>query len=70
MALRSLAGFATIHIDNDEVLHGMERGRAYCTGASNKYAHIWRLVWAKIDDIGCASIGDAFKLESVKAHCT
>eukprot|EP00973_Karenia_brevis_P033230 4585532-Karenia_brevis.AAC.1 len=66
MALCVLAGYTVIHIDNDEVIHGYESGEAYCTGPTNKYAHIWRRVWFKARDIG----PEMFEPAGVKAHCT
>jgi hypothetical protein len=70
MAMSHLSGPARIHVDNDETIHGMEMGQSYCLAASNKYAHVWRLVWDKVKDLGYPSWSEAFELVSVKAHCT
>ena len=31
---------------------GSAWGHEHCVGAANKHAHLWRLVWAKLEDLG------------------
>jgi hypothetical protein len=52
MSLSFVCGHITVHVDNEEVGHGIRRGHEYCVGAANKHAHLWRLVWAKLEDLG------------------
>ena len=48
---------------------GLIKGRIYCLAAGRPYAHIWRKIWDKIDDIGCV-VGPHGQLRphKVKAH--
>ena len=47
----------------------MQRGRAYCCAATRPYAHVWKMIWAKQDDLG-VSPGDNLRITNVKAHLT
>ena len=69
MSLAFLVGHVTVHVDNAEVVHGMQRGSDYCVGHANKHAHLWRLVWAKLDDLG-GDRSDWLEVVHVLAHCS
>ncbi len=69
MSLAFVCGHITVHVDNAEVGHGMSRGQEYCVGAANKHAHLWRLVWAKLADLG-GPVEQWLSVEHVPAHTT
>jgi hypothetical protein len=69
MSLSFVCGHITVHVDNAEVEHGLSRGPAYCTSAANKHAHLWRLVWAKLTDLG-GSVDQWLSVTRVPAHTT
>ena len=67
MSLAFLIGHVTVHVDNAEVVHGMQRGATYCLGHTNKHAHLWRLVWRKLEDFG-GNHTDWLEVVHVPAH--
>jgi ribonuclease HI len=67
MSLAFVCGHITVHVDNAEVVHGMSRGKEYGVSTANKHAHLWRLVWAKIEDLG-GSVEQWLSVVHVLAH--
>ena len=55
----------TIHCDNDQVVKGRQKGRAWCTAAATDCADLWREVWHYLDDIG-----SGVSIVWVKGHTT
>ncbi len=51
--------------DNAEVVKGFQRGRAWCTSAGREGADLWRICWARLDDIGHGIL-----VRKVKGHST
>jgi len=55
-----------IWVDNQEVVDGWRKGRAWCCSAARSSADLWRKFWAKIEDIGA----DGICIEKCKGHAT
>ena len=54
-----------IHVDNQCVVDGFERGVRWCTHSNRDAADIWIQVWRKMEDIG-----EGVTVTKVKAHST
>ena len=54
-------------IDNSAVVLGLLRGCAYCCAPGRPYAHVWQLVWSKLDDASLVP-GVNLDIVKVKAH--
>lgn len=56
----------TICIDNQGVLDGIAKGRAWCCSANRPAADLWRTIWNRLDDIGM----EGLTFIKVKGHAT
>ena len=52
-----------MHVDNLEVVEGIQRGQAYCCMPNRDGADIWKEVWASLRDLG-----KSIRVVKVKAH--
>ena len=73
--LRHDSGIEEVAIDNLQVVKGLLRGKIFCTAAMTPFAHLWQMVWQKIDDIGLEVVaastgGHQIVVTKVKAHRT
>ena len=55
-----------LHIDNQEVINGISRGKLWCCNSMRPAADLWRKIWWRIDDIGI----DSLTFVKVKGHAT
>ncbi len=62
-ALRRAVPPLTLHIDNLEVVHGFERGRAWCMTPNRDGVDLWRQIWEIYGEIK-----DEVTIKKVKAH--
>ena len=74
MALEHALDIRLLCIDNAEVVRCLSRGRIYSTSAGRQYAHLWKRIWHRLEDIGypvvpgnCA-IDGRIVIYKVKAH--
>ena len=70
MCLR-LAGESLEEVVTDcaTVVRGLQRGKTWTTASSRPQAHIWMLIWEKLDDLMLVP-GDNLTVTKVKAHKT
>lgn len=55
-----------VHVDCMVIISGVANGKHWCCHSSRPHADVWRLVWAKLDDIGISD--EAASLHKVAAH--
>ena len=60
--LRHTAGGLVIHVDNKEVVDGVQLGAAWCCAANRDGADLWRSIWRILDDLADIHV------VKVKAH--
>ena len=53
-----------ISTDNAEVVHGWRCGALYCCNPAREGADLWKMIWAKLEDIG----GEGVQIIKVKGH--
>ena len=53
--------------DCSTVVKGLLRGRTWATASGRAQAHLWVMVWDKLDDLGMVP-GEHFQVLKVKAH--
>ena len=68
MVLREALPPILIHIDHLGIVLGLERGENWCCSAKRPHADVWRLIWAKLKDIGYPEA--EVRVSHVKAHRT
>ena len=56
----------TIHVDNQEVINGIQRGEIWCCASARPAADIWRRVWWRLNDIDSVNV----HFVKVKGHAT
>ena len=66
MVLRHALPPITIWVDNDSVVRGFRRGRAWCTSSRRPAADLWDKVWDKVADLGWQDI----VVSKVKGHAS
>ena len=69
MALRHGGLLSALVLDNATVVRGLQRGKVYCCAANRPYAHIWRRIWGRLDDMGLVP-GVNLQVFKVKSHLT
>ena len=50
------------------VVRGLLRGEVFCTAVCTPYAHLWRRVWGKLNDIGLMPVDDITGLGQIKIY--
>ena len=56
----------TIHVDNQQVINGIQRGEIWCCASARPAADIWRRVWWRLNDIDSENV----HFVKVKGHAT
>ncbi len=51
-ALRLALPPLCLHIDNAEVVEGLQRGREWCTAPNRDGAEVWQRIWFYLDELG------------------
>jgi hypothetical protein len=76
IALENALDIRMLCIDNAEVIRCLSRGRVYSTASGRQFAHLWRRIWHRLEDIGYqTALGSApadgkIIICKVKAHRT
>ena len=60
--LRHMAGGLVVHVDNQEVVDGVQLGSVWGCAAGRNGADLWRSIWICLDDLSGAEV------VKVKAH--
>ncbi len=55
-----------IWVDNQGVVDGWHRGRAWCCASARPAADLWRRIWHKLEDLGT----DGVEIRKCKGHAT
>ncbi|CAK0828759.1 unnamed protein product, partial [Prorocentrum cordatum] len=66
-SLRHAVFITTIIIDNAQGVQGLARGRVSCCSAARPYAHVWAVIWDRLDDMGITP-GQDLSVVKVASH--
>ena len=66
VVLRSCLPPIRLHVDCALILRGIQAGERWCTHSGRPHADVWRMIWARLADIGLGQDGASFF--KVKAH--
>ena len=61
--LRVAIGPIVIHVDNKQVVDGVQKGKTWCCGPKRDGADLWREIWRRLDDLE-----GLVEVRKVKAH--
>ena len=62
--LRNSVGGITVHVDNAQVVDGVQLGKQWCTSSRREGADLWRSIWALLEEL------PSVRIVKVKAHLT